>query len=170
MADRFSGLTQEKLKSCLSYDPETGQFTWLVRLSNYTVVGDIAGSIDSYGYVQIKLFGISYKAHRLAWFYMTGWWPKDQIDHKNRIRHDNKWLNLREASQTENSQNQSVSFSKTNELKGAYEHKGMWMSTIMVFGNKIDLGYFGTAEEAHAAYVKAANSYFGEFATDGKLS
>ena len=170
MLDKLSGLSLETLKSCLNYDPETGLFTWKVKLSNRVIVGDIAGAIDGYGYVQIKLFGVPYKAHRLAWFYMTGWWPKEQIDHENRVRHDNRWKNIREASQTQNSQNQSASFSKIHELKGAYESQGTWFSTINVFGKQIYLGRFKSPEEAHTAYVEAAKLHFKEFATDGKQS
>jgi len=114
------------------------------------------------------LLGFAYKAHRLAWFYMTGAWPIAQIDHENRIRDDNKWDNLREATQTQNSQNQSSSFSIISGLKGAYYGKGGWFSTITVLGKPIYLGQFKSPEEAHIAYVNAAELYFNKFATDGK--
>ena len=129
MQDKFSGLTQVKLKTYLEYTPDTGLFVWKIKLSNSIGKGSVAGSEDAYGYIQIELLGFAYKAHRLAWFYMTGEWPKDQLDHENRVRNDNRWNNLREASQTQNSQNQSTSYNTTSGLKGAYK----WLVSVNDF-------------------------------------
>ena len=102
-------ITQAELKRLLTYDPETGIFKWNVYRSDNARAGDIAGAMEKTGYVDISVNAKRYKAHRLAFLYMTGSWPKNQIDHKNKVRNDNKWLNLREASASENAQNRSVS-------------------------------------------------------------
>lgn len=89
-------LTHDELKKLLSYDPLTGEFTRLVRHkgdNNWKRYG-VVGSTDSYGYKQISVAGKPYLAHRLAWFYMTGEWPKGEIHHINHVRNDNSWNNL----------------------------------------------------------------------------
>ena len=92
-------LTQEKLKTLLNYNPETGIFTWKKRNQN------ISGTINNKGYVVIQINNKIYLAHRLAWLYMTGLWPKNDIDHFNQVRTDNRFFNLREATRKENCQN-----------------------------------------------------------------
>lgn len=91
-------LTYDRLIERLSYDSSTGIFQWKNHLRK-------VGSIDVYGYLIIKIDGKSYKSHRLAWLYMTSEWPKDTIDHKNGIKNDNRWDNLREATNSENCMN-----------------------------------------------------------------
>ena len=94
-------LTHRLLLSLVSYDPLTGLFTHKVgRLK-----GQEAGTVNGRGYVDIKLRQKIYQAHRLAWFYTYGEWPKLEIDHKNRIRTDNKIDNLRDVSHQVNSMN-----------------------------------------------------------------
>lgn len=95
-------LTQAKLKEILEYCPETGLFTWLIKISKKNNVGGIAGSKTTKGYTQIIIFGKNYKASRLAFFYMTGKWPMDEMDHINRIRNDDRWINLRDVTAKEN--------------------------------------------------------------------
>ncbi|CAH0532169.1 Phage HNH homing endonuclease (ACLAME 27) [Ralstonia phage UAM5] len=99
-------------------------------------------------------------AHRLAWLYMTGKWPEQFIDHANMNKGDNRWGNLREANKSQNNANQPAR--TTSGLKGAY-----WSNASMSWQAKINkryLGSYGTAEEAHAAYMEAARERFGEFA------
>src|SRR5215813_12141516 len=81
-------LTHERLKELLSYDPKTGLFIWNSR-------GAVAGTTDQEGYIQIHLDGKKYRAHRLAYLYMTGEMPTQILDHINRVRSDNRWGNLR---------------------------------------------------------------------------
>jgi hypothetical protein len=101
----MNNLSQSVVRETLSYSPETGEF---VRLKSgwSKRVGMIAGTKDTYGYLQIKVNGRLYLAHRLAWIYMYGEWPEKGIDHRNGIRDDNRIANLRLADQAENSQNQ----------------------------------------------------------------
>lgn len=99
-------LSQVELRSQLHYDPDTGIWSWLAPLKHSKMKpGDIAGRLTQAGRWQIRLAGEFYYASRLAWLYMTGDWPIDQIDHINRDRADDRWCNLREATQSQNSYN-----------------------------------------------------------------
>jgi len=98
-------LTQEELKRFLHYDPETGHFTWKVVTANRVKKGAVAGHNDVHGYISISLHSVRYRAHRLAWMYITGEWPEDQIDHINRIRNDNRFCNIRAVTQRQNMAN-----------------------------------------------------------------
>lgn len=100
-------LTHERLKEILSYDPETGIFRWKLKISKKNNIGDIAGSLGIKGYIKICIASKYYRANRLAWFYMTGEWPKNIVDHKNRIRNDDRWINIRDFTHKENSSNSS---------------------------------------------------------------
>jgi HNH endonuclease len=95
VAAKQTKLTAERLRERLHYDAETGVFTRRVGSSNARA-GDVAGSVHSTGYVRISIDGGKYTAHCLAWFYVHGVWPSDQIDHINRNRSDNRIANLRE--------------------------------------------------------------------------
>lgn len=143
-------LTLKHLKEQLSYDPETGVFTRL-KTNKKGLIGKEAGSMNPLGYKQISLHNYPFYAHRLAFFYMTGEWPKQQIDHINGNRSDNRWENLREASNMENSQNRKG--------KGACLTQWGWCTQITTNYEKKHLGYFATAEEAHAVYIEAKNKY-----------
>lgn len=96
-------ITQSELKELLHYDPETGVFTWLISVSNVKT-GAIARDY-SHGYLRVSIKGKRYYGHRLAWLYMTGEWPKHQIDHINHVRCDNRFKNLRCATNSENHKN-----------------------------------------------------------------
>lgn len=156
-------LTQARLKELLRYDPETGVFTWLVRRNGVKSDG-LAGAIYNNGYVVIKIDGKRYGAHRLAWQYMTGALPEDQIDHRDLDKANNRWDNLRPATDLQNIANRS-SWSKSG-FKGVYKPIGRndYRTEIRINGKRKLLGYFKTPEEAHAVYVKAANDVHGEFA------
>jgi len=101
-------ITVERLKELLNYNETTGAFTWKVTPKSYRVaVGDVAGGVHSKGYIHIKIDGVTRFAHRLAWLYVFGSLPKQQIDHINRIKTDNRISNLRDVSATENNRNTS---------------------------------------------------------------
>jgi len=150
------------LKAHLRYDPETGHFTWLVKMRGPVEAGDRAGRPKPSGYLTIKFQQKDYYAHRLAFFYMTGAWPNVQIDHKNRDRSDNRWGNLRPATGTQNKGNTTGHARNTSGFKGVSLHvtTGLWRARL----GKRTLGYCKTKEEAHAVYVAAAAEKFGEFA------
>lgn len=159
-------LTQERLKALLHYDPEAGLFTRLVSRSGpKSKAGDVAGCDNGQGYIRIYVDGKPYKAHRLAWFYMTGEWV-DEVDHRNTVRSDNRWANLREATRGQNRTNCAAYRNNTSGHKGVslYRRTGKWTAQIQKRGQKHFLGYFDTPEAAHEAYAKAANDLFGQFA------
>jgi hypothetical protein len=160
-------LTQERLKELLSYDPETGVFTWVSKPSSKTMIGSVAGTVrKNSGYVTIIIGRIHYFAHRLAWLYTHGAWPKNQIDHINCNPNDNRIANLRESNQSQNKANDRIRSNNTSGFKGVSwsAERRKWQSHIMVNYRSKHLGCYHTREEAHAAYVKAAQEHFGEFA------
>jgi hypothetical protein len=83
-------ITLERLREVLEYNPESGVWVWLVTSSRRRGAGKIAGSLDNNGYVVIRVDRAIYKAHRLAWLYMTGEWPRSTIDHINLEPADNR--------------------------------------------------------------------------------
>ena len=148
----------------LIYDPGTGEFYWLVSLRR-TRAGDRAGSLKPSGYRELMLDGVQYKEHRLAWFYMTGAWPAETIDHKNCVRSDNKWGNLREATKAQQVGNRPLSKVSATGFKGVSRSKGgKYHSCISQSHRTIHLGTFDTAEAAHEAYCLKARELHGEFA------
>lgn len=160
----------EYLKSIVDYDPLTGVFTWKPRPWNAQwssrFAGTTAGHVSKFnGYIKLRYNGKSYSAHRLAWLYMTGEWPSRDIDHRDTDRTNNRWANLRLATDSLNSANRSLSCRSTSGYKGAHwlKARGEWNSRIVVRGKAINLGYFQSAELAHEAYVKAAIEHFGEY-------
>ena len=162
-------ISQERLKELLDYDPLAGIFVWRVRASNRVKVGDVAGNLSAYGYRLIRIDGRMYMAHRLAWLYMTGTWPDRFVDHKNMVRDDNRWCNLRAATMSKNKANAKRPANNTSGFKGVHllkRAKRYW-ACITVNGETKSLGCFSTPEAAHRAYMKAAEQYFGEFANAG---
>lgn len=150
-------MNSEKLKELLHYDPETGAFTWIVDRRGKAQAGTIAGCVEPQGYIRIRIKNKLYKAHRLAWLYTYGIWPKDQIDHINGVRNDNRICNLREASNAENCQNADIRSDNTSGYIGVYWNKrtSKWVANIRVDYKLKRLGLFDTPEEAYAAYLKA---------------
>lgn len=163
-------LTADLLKERLHYDPETGDFVWMRHFHQY-LVGSIAGSLNSQGYRYISVNKKLYKANRLAWLYMTGEWPKLLIDHKNGIRYDDRWENLRLASASQNCMNRKLRADNRIGLKGVHEDPrgpvSKYQANIMLKGKSVSLGYFSSPSKAHEAYVAAANNFFKEFSSAG---
>ena len=108
----------------------------------------------------------AYLEHDIIWFYMTGEWPSDGVDHFNSDKTDNRWRNLRQATQSQNNANSRRRADNTSGFKGVcwYEATGKWSSRIGVGGKKINLGYFDKPHLAYAAYCLAARKHFGDFA------
>lgn len=158
-------LTLDRLRELLVYDPISGAFRWIARAGRCRA-GDIAGCDDGQGYIVIRIDGKPYKAHRLAWVYMTGEWPEPTTDHINGERADNCWRNLREASQSQNQANKRAVMSSTG-YKGVCwsKRKNRFLATVKKDGKQYRLGFFRTAEAAHEAYKRAARALFREFAS-----
>jgi hypothetical protein len=155
------------LREILHYDPETGEFRWRERLGYKIHVGDIAGCLNKVtGYWGIVVGYRTYKAHQLAWLYMTGMCCRPAIDHRDLDRANNRWSNLRRATKSDNSANRRRLRNNTSGFKGVHQDRdsGRWVARLRKDGRTHYLGRFATPQEAHAAYVAAAREMFGEFA------
>lgn len=154
-------LTQARLRELLSYDRDTGEFTRRIQAGR-ELAGSIAGARHHSGYLFISVDGKRYAAHRLAWFYVTGAWPP-LIDHRNCVKQDNRFPNLREADHSLNAQNRvHARADNQSGLLGASRIKNRWQASIRVRGVKHHLGSFATAEEAHDAYMEAKGRFHPE--------
>lgn len=150
-------LTQSILKHDLKYDPETGLFTSIAFVPGRSI-GSPCGFLRRNGYIDIKVRYRSYKAHRLAWLYVTGAWPIESIDHINGCRSDNRWINLRDVPIFINCQNRrSARRNSRSGLIGAHfdGQRQCWTSAISDRGKAVHLGTFATPQDAHEAYVAA---------------
>jgi hypothetical protein len=161
-----SAVTIERLKEVLSYDPATGLFVWKISLGWKGAVGKEAGTPHQRGYISIMIDQKLYLAHRLAWFYITGQWPKNRVDHKDCDRANNRFENLREATNSQNNQNRRKRAGCRSRFKGVSWHvrDRMWEARIKLNRETIRLGLYKTEEDAHAAYCDAARKMFGDYA------
>lgn len=157
-------LTADRLRELFRYDYRTGVFTRRVRAGN-RLAGEVAGNSTN-GYIEIGIDGVSYKAHRLAWLYVYGHWPNDQLDHRDLVRSNNRLSNLRQANNTQNNCNQPIRTNNTSGYKGVSfcKQTGRWAARIRAHGKKIHIGRFETPYDAHLAYTDAANNLHGAFA------
>ena len=173
-----STLPVEYLHECFSYNPETGDLTWKERprehfknsrgwkISNAVYGGKIAGtSSNSHGYGCVIIDARGYRTHRVAWAMFYGEWPKDQIDHINLDRTDNRISNLRLATNGENSCNRGAQSNNKCGYKGVSYHKAAGKYEAKV--SRVYLGLFPTAELAYAACCAARESLHGEFMNHG---
>lgn len=155
-------------KEAIRYDPETGRFHHLKRTHGYgglIVPGDPVGTIKD-GYTAINYRQTIYRAHRLAWWIMTGeWLPADQdIDHINGDRADNRWANLRLATRSQNNMNATLRSDNKSGFRGVSWRRDTqkWHARIKVEGKTILLGNFSDLNAAAAARLQAEEKYFGE--------
>ena len=152
-------LTPDLLRRYFSYDPNTGEFLWKEMSAKRIRVGSIAGRTDEYGHRNLTLRNRHYQAHRVAWLFAFGSWPKGVIDHINGIRDDNRIANLRDVSIATNSQNQKrpTSKNKYSDLIGCGYNPRMkkWYSRIWIAGKQVHLGLFDDKLVAHQAYLAA---------------
>jgi hypothetical protein len=153
-------ITQARLKELLTYNPDTGDFRWIKRRPGVRF-GVAAGNALPTGR-RIRIDRREYKAHRLAWLYINGTWPRGEIDHRNGDPTDNRWLNLRDATHSQNLGNCKRRVDNTAGAKGVARSAAKQERWRAHFRGEY-LGSFGTREEASAAYAKAAAEYFGEF-------
>ena len=161
-------ITQERLKELLHYDPETGVFTRKVRTSARVRIGDASGATDSKGHRQISVGGKRYLAHRLAWLYVNGVWPRHQVDHINGARSDNRITNLREANVSQNQQNQRKprSDSTSGYLGVSFNNqRGKWRAQIRVRGKVRHIGLFNCPTAAYLLGYLPAKRSLHEFNT-----
>lgn len=154
-------LTQQQLKDRFLYDPDTGLFTYTSKAAVCVDVGQVAGCVEpNDGYIFITVNYKTYRAHRLAFMYMLGRWPIQQVDHINGVRTDNRWANLREATPKQNNQNQRPGKANKSGVVGVYKDRDKWRAIIYVDGRSIHLGTHASIEGAVAARRAAEDRYF----------
>lgn len=161
-------LTQARLRELFDYNPSDGLFRRRISVSNRKA-GEIAGTLHKKGYTIIRVDSTMYKAHRLAFVYMTGAWPTGEVDHRNRIKTDNRWGNLRDVGPICNAQNHSKprADNKTG-MRGVCwrARSNRFVAQIQINGRRATLGYFGRAEDAYAAYCAARSKHHPGFVPD----
>lgn len=140
----------------IHYDSGTGIFT---RKST----GKRAGAKTQHGYRVLHFRNSRFYEHRLAWFLVYGAWPENEIDHINGIRDDNRAINLRKANRMENAANINNPRPNKTGYQGVWPVNGRFSSMIRISGKRVYLGCFGTAIEAHLAFVEASKKLKGTF-------
>jgi len=157
-------LSLERLCEVLEYLPDEGLFIWQRRMGTRAAKGQLAGCLHPRGNIEIRIDGRSYKAHRLAWLYMTGAWPRHEIDHINLKPADNRWRNLREATHSQNQMNQGLGANNTSGFKGVSKSGNRWRARIMINNKYYCLGSFDNIEDARRRYEQEAKLVHGTFA------
>jgi hypothetical protein len=141
-------LSQGRLKELLIYDSKTGIFRWRVQRCNH-FPGEIAGTLCK-GYISIRIDGVRYQANRLAWLYVYGYLPENDVDHKDRVRTHNWINNLREVSRSCNMRNTGLRKDNISGVKGVgyYQRRKKWRAFVEVNGVHKSLGFYNSFEEA----------------------
>jgi hypothetical protein len=157
-------ISQAELKEYLHYCPETGVFTWKKNRPNGVKVGDKAG-VNRSGYLVFSLKNKQRIAHRMAFLYMEGRLPKNYIDHINGDKADNRWQNLREATNSENQRNRLGTGSNTGVKNVTFVPKrNKFQVSLKVEGKEKFIGYFDDIELAELAAIAARERFHGAFA------
>lgn len=148
-------LTKERLKELFFYDPNTGLFRRIKNVKGHST-GSLSNCQNAKGYVQIMIDYKNYTAHRLAWLYVYGKWPEDQIDHINRIKNDNRIANLKEANNSENQLNIPIRKHNTSGFTGVVKNskENKWVAQIIRNNKRYYLGRYNFAHEAARAVAK----------------
>jgi hypothetical protein len=156
-------LNAERARELLRYDPVSGFVYWKVdvRGSSGRKADDRAGTLANSGYRRIGIDGEVYLEHRIIWLIVTGKWPSECLDHINNVKDDNRFCNLREASQSQNGANKPA---RSVYGKGVYFRRGKYFAVISYDGRPKYLGTFDNLNEAKQVYANAAAARFGEFA------
>lgn len=164
-----SGLTAKQLRSVLVYEPDTGLFIWRPRKKGgkkNSWHGRRAGATKDGGYIVIRIDDRLYRAHRLAWLYMRGRWPRTEVDHIDTDPSNNRWANLRLATSSQQKINARRRKDNTSGFRGIWweKRRSHWVAEIRSDGQRFHLGSFATAEAANVAYLRAAKLLHGPFA------
>jgi hypothetical protein len=159
-------LTQARLKELYHYNPETGLFTRLCDSIQYKA-GTVVQSRTSDGYLYTWIDRKQYKLHHLAWLYIYGTIPTENIDHINRSRRDNRIANLRLADKSENSCNARKRIDNSSGWRGVYWHQkaSKWVAQIQKETFGMYIGLFTCPLDAASAFNLAAYQLHGEHAS-----
>ncbi|HGF7373652.1 TPA: HNH endonuclease [Vibrio cholerae] len=154
-------ITATELKELFSYDEISGDFTVIKKYNTLYKVGDTPLSVNKDGYLQLRINKKMYVQHRLAWLYMTGFFPDGDIDHINHDRLDNRFCNLRVVTKDENNRNMSMRHSNTSGVTGVSLHRatGSWCAEIKHKGKKVYLGLYKDINDAKLAREEAEVRY-----------
>lgn len=156
---------QAVLRALFDYNPETGVLTWRGKGSRKLLPGAVAGTLHHSGYVQVRIEGVIYLAHRLIWKRQTGQDPVGELDHRNGVRSDNRWTNLRPSTSSQNKVNRPA----LNAHRGVHfvASRGKFGAQIKIERKHSWLGLFDAPEAACAAYHEASVRLHGSFARKG---
>lgn len=166
-AHRKIPLTAERVRALFEYDPHSGGFTRRCAVANQHE-GDAAGCVGKRGYFVANIDGKIQYLHRVAWLYMTGAWPDRKVDHKNRVKTDNRWCNLRLADNSQNSANSNPRKSRSSTgHRGVYKcpRSSRYVAEVRHLGERVLYGRFATLDAAVEAAKAAREKYHGEFAS-----
>lgn len=154
-------VTSESVRALLDYDADSGALRW--RSS-----GEMAGCRRHDGYLVVGIDGRLYLGHRLVWLWMTGCWPAGYIDHANRVKGDDRWQNLREATPTQNAANSGARSTSGSGIKGVSWCRATqkWRATINIAGKQRSLGRHDSMADAAKAYSTAARELHGSYAAN----
>lgn len=146
-------------RALMAYDPGTGIFTWRHTLRGKCQQGSQIGAPNAKGYLGLMYDGRRLLMHRIAWLYVTGHWPRGQIDHINGVKSDNRIANLRDVDASVNAQNRRAP-TGNNKAGGRLgvtlrPAMGRYQAQILVEGKNVSLGCYDSPEQAHAVYVEA---------------
>lgn len=159
-------MDQETLKQYLNYNPDTGEFTRLIVTSNRAGLGK-CNSQRKDGYYRIQINGKRYYAHRLAFLYMTGSWPKYTVDHIDGDTSNNKWANLRDVPHAVNIQNRTrPNCDSTTGYLGVYYSKKdkKYVAHCMMNTKPYVFGYFNDPLQASLAVIQGKKNLAGDIA------
>ena len=164
--EKENALTHGELTKILSYNKDTGIFIWNEKICRNVVVSKIAGCRNKkHGYIEISIRGNSYKAHRLAWFYVHGIWPENLIDHKDNIRHHNWISNLRESNHSLNAQNHkkpNITNRSTSNIPGVKyrAERKKWRVSLTINKKETYFGHYNTQLEAESVCLEMRRKYY----------
>jgi hypothetical protein len=184
MAKPFvTGMTAEQLRALMHYDPDTGLFRWREGINHWRAglpagtryrqrkngperIAIVIGTSSKKYYEMIGIRKHVYKAHRLAWLYVYGEWPDKEIDHINGDPTDNRIVNLRLATPSQNAANRGLRANNTSGIKGVSWSKRSqrWLVHVTYEGAIYHLGLYDRIEDAKEAREKAADYLHGKFA------
>ncbi len=155
-------ITTERLRHVLNYNPTTGEFHWRIDFGRWGTIkaGTKAGAPQGNGYLCIGIDNVTHSAHRLAWQHYHGEVPPNYIDHINRVKTDNRIVNLRPADRYQNAQNTALRSDSKTGYRGVVQVREKFMATIKFNGRQIRLGTFPTAKAASGFYESVAEKLF----------